>query len=70
MDNIVVMGATKEELKQNTLEVLEILKENHLYLKGSKCLWEVMECPILGYVVGGGRLQMEDDKVKVIKEWK
>ena len=54
MDNIVVMGTTKEELKQNMLEVLEILKENQLYLKGSKCLWEVTECPILGYMVGGG----------------
>ena len=35
MDDIVVLGTTKEELKKNTLEILEILKENQLYLKGS-----------------------------------
>jgi len=28
------------------------------------------EIPILGVVVGKGQVQMEQDKIKVVKEWK
>ena len=69
MDDLIFKGKTKEELRKNTLEGLEILSKHDLYIKESKCYWEVEEVPVLGHIVGKGRLQMEATKVKTILEW-
>jgi hypothetical protein len=54
MDDIVFCGKTKEELRTNTLEGLRILEKHDLYLKESKCYWEVEEVPVLSHIVGHG----------------
>ena len=69
MDDLIFKGKTKEELCKNTLEGLEILAKHDLYIKESKCYWEVEEVPVVGHIVGKGRLQMEATKVKTILEW-
>ena len=69
MDDLIFKGKTKEELRQNTLEGLEILAKHDLYIKESKCYWEVEEVPVLGHIVGKGQLHMEATKVKTILEW-
>jgi hypothetical protein len=45
MDDIVFCGKTREELRANTLEGLHILEKHNLYVKESKCYWEVEEHP-------------------------
>ena len=70
MDDIVFLGQTKEELRRNTEEGLKILEEHELYVKASKCYWEVQEVPILGHIVGNGNIRMEPAKTKVILDWK
>ena len=52
MDDLIFKGKTKEELQRNTLEGLEILVKHDLYIKESKCYWEVKEVPVLGHIVG------------------
>jgi len=37
MDDMLIFAETKEELTEQTLEVLELLQENDLYLKPQKC---------------------------------
>ena len=69
MDDLIFKGKTKEELRKNTLEGLEILAKHDLYIKESKCYWEVEEVPVLGHIVGKGWLRMESTKVKTILEW-
>ena len=69
MDDLIFKGKTKEELHQNTLKGLKILEKNNLYIKESKCYWEVDEVPVLRHIVGKGCLQMEATKVKTILEW-
>ena len=69
MDDLIFKGKTKEELCQNTLKGLKILEKNDLYIKESKCYWEVDKVPVLGHIVGKGCLQMEATKVKTILEW-
>ena len=54
MDDLIFKGKTKEELCKNTLEGLEILAKHDLYIKESKCYWEVEEVPVLGHIVGKG----------------
>ena len=66
MGDLIFKGKTKEELHQNTIEGLKILEKNDLYIKESKCYWEVDEVPVLGHIVGKGHLQMEATKVKTI----
>ena len=56
MDNLIFKGKTKEELQRNTLKGLEILVKHDLYIKESKCYWEVKEVPVLGHIVGKGCL--------------
>ena len=46
MDDLIFKGKTKEELRRNTLEGLEILAKHDLYIKESKCYWEVEEVPV------------------------
>ena len=41
-----------------------------MYIKESKCYWEVQEVPILGHIVGSGITRMEPSKTKVIADWK
>ena len=48
MDDLIFKGKTMEELRQNTLKGLEILVKHDLYIKESKCYWEVEEVPVLG----------------------
>ena len=68
IDDLIFKGKTKEELCQNTLEG-KILAKNNLYIKESKCYWEVDEVPVLGHIVGKGHLCMEATKVKTILDW-
>ena len=70
MDDIIFCGRDKDELRRNTIEGLRILEEHDLYVKESKCYWEVQEVPILGHIVGHGRTRMEKGKVQVILDWK
>jgi hypothetical protein len=46
-----------EELRANTLEGLRILEKHDLYVKESKCHWEVEEVPVLGHIIGHGQMQ-------------
>jgi len=46
------------------------VEKHNLYFKQSKCDFNVKEIPILGIVVGRGEVQMENNKVKAVKEWK
>jgi hypothetical protein len=63
VDIIVFCGKTKEELCANTLEGLCILEMHDLYIKESKCYWEVEEVPVLSHIVGHGQMCMEKMKV-------
>ena len=69
MDNIVFLRKTKAELERNTLEGIKILDKHELYVKESKCYWEVEEVPILGHIIGNNMTRMEPSKTKVIKGW-
>ena len=69
MDDIVFCGKTKEELWLNILEGLWILEKHDLYVKESKCYWEVEEVPVLRHIIGYSQTCMERGKVKAILDW-
>ncbi|POM72497.1 Hypothetical protein PHPALM_10777, partial [Phytophthora palmivora] len=50
-------------------ETLDILRENKLYVKLSKCVFCAEEIPCLGDFVGRNGVRMDPDKVQTIKDW-
>ncbi|XP_039053215.1 uncharacterized protein LOC120195204 [Hibiscus syriacus] len=70
LDDIVVYNKTLEEHVKHLRRVFQVLRENELYVKEEKCSFAKKEVPFLGHVVGGGKLQMDKDKIRAIDEWK
>jgi len=70
MDNFVIPAKTKKELEECTIRFLKIAKKHDLCFKQSKCDFNAIEIPKLRVWVGNGEVQMEEEKVKAIKEWK
>ncbi|KAE8716635.1 Protein NRT1/ PTR FAMILY 3.1 [Hibiscus syriacus] len=70
LDDIVVYSKTLEEHIEHLRRVFQVLRENKLYVKEEKCSFAQKEVPFLGHIVGGGKLQMDKDKIRAIDEWK
>ena len=49
---------------------MKIAEKHNLCFKRSKCDVNIEEIPILGVIVGKRQVQIEQDKVKTVKEWK
>ncbi|OWY92619.1 Retroelement, partial [Phytophthora megakarya] len=50
-------------------KTLDILRDNKLYVKLSKCVFCAEEIPCLGDFVGRNGVRMDPDKVQTIKDW-
>jgi len=70
MDDFVIPAKTIKELEERTVQFLKIVEKHNLCFKRSKCNFNMEEIPILGVVVGKGQIQMEQEKIKAVKEWK
>jgi len=69
MDNMLIFAETKEELTEQTLEVLELLWENDLYLKSQKCKFCVTKIDFLGFIIEDGKMTMDPIKLAGIADW-
>ena len=68
MDNFVIPAKTMKELEERTVRFLKIAEKHNLCFKRSKCDFNMEEIPILGMVAGKGQIQMEQEKIKAVKE--
>ena len=69
MDDILVHTKTLEEHRKVVAEVLQICKDNELYLKQEKCEFKKEEIEFLGVIVGNGTMRMDPKKVNAIGKW-
>ncbi|KAJ3565343.1 hypothetical protein NP233_g7688 [Leucocoprinus birnbaumii] len=69
MDDILVWGETIEELRERTIQALEILKTNDLYLKLEKCEFEKQRLEYLGHIISPGKVEMDPTKLDGIRQW-
>ncbi|GKV33019.1 hypothetical protein SLEP1_g41575 [Rubroshorea leprosula] len=69
LDDIVVYSETLEEHVQHLRQVLQVLRENELYVKQEKCSFAQQEVMFLGHRVGHGKISMDSAKVHAIQEW-
>ena len=65
IDNFIIPTKTIKELKERMIQFLKIAEKHNLCFKRSKCDFNIEEIPILGVVI-----RKEQDKIKVVKEWK
>jgi len=70
MDDFVIPARTMEELEERMIRFLKIAEKHNLCFKRSKYDFNMEEIPILGVIVGKGQVKMEQEKIKVVKEWK
>ena len=70
MDDFVIPAKIMKELEERTIRFLKIAEKHNLCFKRSKCDFNIEEIPILGMVIGKGQIQMEQEKIKAVKEWK
>ena len=70
MDNFVILAKTIKKLEEQMIRFLKIAEKHNLCFKRSKCDFNIEEIPILRVIVSKGQVWMEQDKIKVVKEWK
>jgi len=68
MNNFIIPVKTMEELEERTIRFLKIAEKHNLCFKRSKCDFNMEEIPILGVIVGKGQINMEQEKIKAVKE--
>jgi Reverse transcriptase (RNA-dependent DNA polymerase) len=73
MDNWWITTADNKEGRrlhtQIIHEFLDLMEEKSYFLKPKKCQFEKSTMEILGWLVGGGKIQIDPTKVKGISEW-
>jgi hypothetical protein len=69
LDDILIFSKTLEEHERHVQQVLDVLREQKLYAKESKCEFFKTEVEFLGHIVGRDGVRMMEDKVKAIADW-
>ena len=64
-----IFTKTLEEHQQIVWEVLQLLKDNHLILKHTKCEFKNEETEYLGLIVAQNKVKVDQTKVKGVTEW-
>ncbi|GJR51135.1 putative reverse transcriptase domain-containing protein [Tanacetum coccineum] len=63
-------NAPSEENVEHLRLVLELLKEEKLYVKFSKCEFWLREVQFLRHVINGNEIHVDPSKIEVVKNWK
>jgi len=69
LDDILIFSKTLQEHQKHVRKVLELLRENKLYAKMSKCEFFKEEISFLGHVVNSEGVSMEKEKVRATQDW-
>jgi len=68
-DDILIYSQNTEEHLEQVREVLNVLKDNKLYLNLKKCTFLKDKLLFLGFIVGVEGIQADEEKVRAIREW-
>ncbi|KAD5960569.1 hypothetical protein E3N88_12041 [Mikania micrantha] len=69
IDDILIYSKTQEEHKEHLQLALELLQQEKLYAKLSKCDFWIREVQFLGHVVNEQGIHVDKSKIKAIKNW-
>ena len=66
LDNILIYTIDLKEHNQLVRQVLQVLRQNRLYLQYEKYTFAQNTIKYLGFIVGNGEIRMDPKKVKAI----
>ncbi|GJY25439.1 putative reverse transcriptase domain-containing protein [Tanacetum coccineum] len=69
IDDILIYSKTREEHEVYLGLVLELLKEEKLYAKFSKCEFWLREVQFLGHMINEDGIHVDPSKIKAVKNW-
>ncbi|KAI3754565.1 hypothetical protein L1987_54351 [Smallanthus sonchifolius] len=69
IDDILIYSKDKEEHEEHLRLILELLKQDQLYAKFSKCEFWIREVQFLGHVVNEKGIHVDPSKIEAIKNW-
>jgi hypothetical protein len=69
MDDILIFTESLAQHRQVVRQVLQILRENHLFLKAEKSLFEQNTVEYLGLILSPGQVAMDPIKVAGVRDW-
>ncbi|XP_043812189.1 uncharacterized protein LOC122723569, partial [Manihot esculenta] len=68
-DDILIYSRSLDEHIEHVRLVLQVLRKESLYAKLKKCTFCIDRLVFLGFVVSAQGIEVDEEKVKVIKEW-
>ena len=68
-DDILIFSRSLKEHLEHIKLVMELLRENQLYAKMSKCVFEVQQVEYLGHVISEKGVATDPQKISAIAEW-
>ena len=68
-DDILVYSNCLDDHVEHLKCVLDVLRKEMLYANFKKCTFCMDRVVFLGYVVSGNGIEVDEDKIKAIKEW-
>ncbi|KAI3807641.1 hypothetical protein L1987_23573 [Smallanthus sonchifolius] len=69
IDDILIYSKNEEEHEEHLRLILELLKQEQLYAKFSKCEFWIREVQFLGHVVNEKGIHVDPSKIEAIKNW-
>ena len=70
IDDILIYSDSKEDHEEHLRVVLQILRENQLYVKFSKCQFWLDSVTFLGHVISAEGVYVDRQKIEAIVNWK
>nr|GEZ40439.1 putative reverse transcriptase domain-containing protein [Tanacetum cinerariifolium] len=69
IDDILIYSKDEKEHKEHLKAILELLKEEKLYAKFSKCEFWILKVQFLDHVIDSGGIYVDPAKIESIKDW-
>ena len=70
IDDILIYSPSEEAHEQQLRTVLQMLRDNQLYGKASKCEFWLSEVKFLGHVISEKGVSVDPTKVEAVMNWK
>ena len=68
-DDILIYSKDEDEHFDHIRKVLEVLRENELYVNLKKCVFLQTQLLFVGFVITCDGIRVDDSKVEAIREW-
>ncbi|CAF3434864.1 unnamed protein product [Rotaria socialis] len=69
LDDILIYSKNENDHLNHIKLVLQLLRENQLYVNGTKCQFNVDQINFLGYVITSHGIKVDEGKVIAVKNW-